>query len=106
MAHVGLEHSICLSDDGSVFGFGGNQYGQLGVGHCDDVLLPTQIPSLTSIKMISCGQYFTVCLNHEGIMWSFGQNNYGQLGVGNKQNQTQAQQIKGIPPVELISCGY
>ena len=55
MAHIGHQHSICLSDDGSVFGFGGNQFGQLGVGHCDDVLLPTQIPSLTSIKMISCG---------------------------------------------------
>ena len=82
----GIEHTITLSDDGTAHSFGRNKEGALGLGHNNDVSLPTPIPDLPQINMISCGDYFTVCVDSEGFIWSFGENNAGQLGTGNKTN--------------------
>ena len=101
----GSEHTITLSDDGTVHSFGRNFKGALGLGHNKDVSLPTPIPNLPKINMISCGMYFTVCVDDEGFIWSFGENYYGQLGTGNTTNFNVPQKIQDIPPVLSVSCG-
>ena len=99
-------HTITLSNDDTAHSFGKNKEGQLGLSHNNDVLLPTPIPNLPKINMISCGQNFTVCVDHEGFIWSFGANNCGQLGTGNKRNFNVPQKLLDIPPVVSVSCGY
>ena len=101
----GEEHTITLSDDGTLHSFGRNTEGQLGLGHNKNVSLPTPIPNLPTIKDISCGYHFTVCIDREGFMWSFGQNSYGQLGTGNKTHFNVPQKILEIPPVLSVYCG-
>ena len=98
-------HTITLSNDGTLHSFGNNREGQLGLGHNKDVSLPTPIPNLPQINMISCGGNFTVCVDHEGFIWTFGENNWGQLGTGNTRNFKVPQKILNIPPVVSISCG-
>ena len=99
-------HTITLSNDGTLHSFGNNGTGQLGLGHDnDDVSLPTPIPNLPKINMISCGAYFTVCVDYEGFIWSFGENNAGQLGTGNTTDFNIPQKILNIPPVLSVSCG-
>ena len=66
-----------MSDDGTVHSFGRNDKGALGLGHNNDVSLPTPIPNLPQINMISCGGFFTVCVDYEGFIWSFGDNDCG-----------------------------
>ena len=107
MACAGGEyHTITLSDDGVVHGFGRNNYGQLGL-YNKKVVLPTPIPNIPKIMEISCGRYFTVCIDNDGGLWSFGDNKYGQLGTGNKTKSSNIpQNINDIPPVLSISCGY
>ena len=97
----GCYHTITLSNDGTVHSFGRNKEGELGLGHNNDVPLPTLIPNLPQINMISCGWYFTVCVDHEGFIWSFGKN----LGTGNKTDCNVPQKILDIPPVISVSCG-
>ena len=99
-------HTITLSDDGTVYSFGRNYEAQLGLGHNNDVSLPTPIPNLPTINIISCGSYFTVCVDDEGFIWSFGQNNYGQLGTGNSTNFNVPQKLTNIPPVLSVACGF
>ena len=101
----GSSHTITLSNDGTVHSFGRNKEGALGLGHNNDVSLPTLIPNLPQISKISCGWYFTVCVDYEGFIWSFGKNDEGQLGTGNKTNFNVPQKILGIPPVVSVSCG-
>ena len=101
----GYEHTITLSDDGTVHSFGRNHYGELGLGHNKNVLLPTPIPNLPKINMISCGYQFTVCVDYEGFIWSFGDNFSGQLGTGNKTNFNVPQKLQDLPPVLSVSCG-
>ena len=108
MSHVccGDNHTITLSNDGTLHSFGYNAQGQLGLGHYQNVSLPTPISNLPKIKLISCGYNFSVCVDCEGFMWSFGENNEGQLGTGNKTNFIVPQKIQEIPPVDSVSCGY
>ena len=101
----GFRHTITLSDDGTVHSFGRNREGALGLGHNKQVSLPTPIPNLPKINVISCGFKFTVCVDDEGFIWSFGQNNYGQLGTGNTTNFNVPQKLQDIPPVLSVSCG-
>ena len=98
--------TITLSYGGTVYSFGKNDFGALGLGDTDAALIPTPIPNLPKINMISCGGYFTVCVDCEGFVWSFGENKFGQLGTGNKTNFKVPQKVPNIPPVLSVSCGY
>ena len=100
----GCQHTITLSNDGTVHSFGRN-FESLGLGHNEHVSLPTPIPNLPKIKMIACGAYFTVCVDYEGFVWSFGDNYKGQLGTGNTTKFNGPQKIEDIPPVLSVSCG-
>ena len=101
----GKYHTITLSYGGTVYSFGKNEFGELGLGHNNTVSLPTPIPNLPKIKQISCGSNFTVCVDHEGFIWSFGENDCGQLGTGNKTDFNVPQKLLDLPPVHSVSCG-
>ena len=102
----GYEHTITLSDDGIAHSFGRNFGGTLGLGHNNDVSLPTPIPNLPKINLVSCGALFTVCVDYEGFIWSFGANRSGQLGTGNKTDFNVPQKLLNIPPALSVSCGF
>ena len=101
----GYQHTITLSDDGTAYSFGRNFEGELGLGHTDNVSIPTPIPNLPKINMVSCGWYFTVCVDYEGFIWSFGENHCGELGTGNKTNFNVPQKLVNLPPALSVSCG-
>ena len=101
----GTYHTITLSDDGTVHSFGRNNEGALGLGHNQNVSVPTSIPNLPKINQISCGDRFTVCVDYEGFIWSFGKNICGQLGTGNTTNFNIPQKLISIPPVLSVACG-
>ena len=105
MAACGEYHTITLSNDGTLHSFGENGAGQLGFGHNNRISVPTPIPNLPKISLVSCGSRFTVCVDHEGFIWSFGENNTSQLGTGNTTQFYVPQKIEDIPPVLSISCG-
>ena len=99
-------HTITLSNDGTAYSFGRNKAGQLGLSHNSIyVSLPTPIPNLPKINMVSCGWNFTICVDDEGFIWSFGENKYGQLGTGNTTNFNVPQKLQNVPPVLSVSCG-
>ncbi|XP_020525563.1 ultraviolet-B receptor UVR8 isoform X2 [Amborella trichopoda] len=56
---AGLWHTVCISVDGAVYAFGGNQFGQLGTGDDQAVTLPKllEAPSIEHkhAKIVSCG---------------------------------------------------
>ena len=103
---VGCSHTVTLSDDGSLYSFGCDTNGELGLfGTNYNPVVPNLISTLPKIKQICCGGNFTVCIDEEGFMWS-GQNNYGQLGTGNICVAYKIpQKIENIPLAQSISCG-
>lgn len=103
-AATGKDHTVTISDDGSLYSFGSNMYGQLGLSLLE-TNVPNCIPNLQRIKKVSCGYFFTVCVDDEGFAWSFGDNSCGQLGIGSKSNSNHPQKMTDIPPVRSVSCG-
>ena len=80
--------TMCLSEDRELFCFGGNEYGQLGLGNNESYSFPQTIPSLKDVEFVECGLYYTFCKLLSGEVYSWGFNTSGQLGLGYIQNQT------------------
>ena len=83
----GAGHTIVLMTDGTIYGTGDNQYGQLGFTtnspHTVTSLTPMPIPLGKIPKYISCGYVETIVLMTDGTIYGTGYNLYGQLGTGN-----------------------
>jgi alpha-tubulin suppressor-like RCC1 family protein len=95
----GYGHSLALKEDGTVWAWGYNKYGQLGTGDKDDRLVPVQVVApvpasgtkveetyLQDIIAVDAGEEHSLALKSDGTVWAWGHNNYVQLGDGTKVN--------------------
>jgi alpha-tubulin suppressor-like RCC1 family protein len=83
----GSIHTIILLDDGTVYGCGDNEYGQLGdgnsgFGNYSDTLVQMILYGEKAIN-IACGSAHTIVLLNNGYVYACGNNQFGQLGDGN-----------------------
>jgi alpha-tubulin suppressor-like RCC1 family protein len=101
---AGNEHTLNLKDDGTVWAWGKNNEGQLGLGDYTERNIPTQIPGLTNIIDISTGQTFSMALKSDGTVWTWGSNQYGELGNNSLVGSTIPIQVPGLTNVTQISA--
>ena len=73
-------YNIALTRDGLIYGWGHNQFGQLGDGSYDSVTVPKRIDFNEKIASISCGIKHSMALTDSGRLYVWGLNSYGQLG--------------------------
>lgn len=80
----GRAHSIALLSDGTVWTWGDNGAGQLGLGVADAErhATPQQVGGLPAIAFVAGGRDSTFAIDTTGSLWAWGSNNYGQLGTG------------------------
>lgn len=95
---AGYHHSAYLADNGTVWCWGNNAYGQLGNGTTTSSTTPVQVridgsTFLTDIVAISTGFYHTVALRSDGSVWTWGYNTYGQLGNNTTTNNSYALRV-------------
>lgn len=104
----GHEHSIALSSEGKVFGFGRNTQFQLANTKSTSQQ-PHQIQALEGnrIKQIACGSGFTMAINDRGELYGFGQNSSGQLAYKDLTPQAVPRLVAAFKdvPVDRVSCG-
>lgn len=84
-AAAGGAHTAALDDAGTVYAWGLNDRGQLGLGHDReeaDVGLPQEVPLPEKAVAVAAGYFHTLCLGESGAVWAFGCNGKGQLGLG------------------------
>ena len=101
-------HCICLDDNGNVFSFGCNHFGQLGVGYNNEELEYTHIPqkvNLPPCKEVSCGFSFSVFLTNDGELYSCGCNRYGQLGLETTEILYNIPQKIDLQDIDFVECG-
>jgi len=92
---VGNSQSGAFRSDGTLWTWGTNAQGQLGIGNLTNSLLPVQNSYLTSVQSIGAGTSFTTAVKSDGTIWSWGLNSSGQLGNGTTAN--------AITPVSITS---
>ncbi|XP_076827453.1 retinitis pigmentosa GTPase regulator b isoform X2 [Brachyhypopomus gauderio] len=106
----GDEHTALITENGKLFMFGSNNWGQLGLGSKNSVNKPTCVKALKSEKvmLVACGRTHTLVYTSCGNLYGAGGNNDGQLGLGDCEERTSFQLIdfftkKG--PIKMLSAG-
>lgn len=83
----GLNYSLALKRDGTLWAWGQNWSGQLGLGDQTDRLVPTQVGSASDWATVTAGLGSTLALKTDGSLWAWGGNRSGQLGLGDTVNR-------------------
>ena len=110
---IGNHHALMVKTDGTMWGMGRNNYGQLGLGaranggNNSAYSSPTQV--LGSDWAAASGSYnASLGLKTDGTMWAWGSNSYGKLGIGqpsNNANRSSPTQIGGESDWTKINGG-
>ena len=69
-----------IKDNGTLWTWGNNDYGQLGFGNTTHICSPAQVGSLTTWFNAGAGDYHIAAIKTDGTMWCWGRTNYGQGG--------------------------
>ncbi len=84
---AGLWHTMTLKSNGTVWGYGRDCYGQLGIprvcGATSSAVqaLDSDSANLTDVIAIGSGEYHSLAVKSDGTVWATGRNTYGQLGT-------------------------
>lgn len=104
----GISHIAFVTDQKTLYIFGSNMSGQLGLGTTPDITVPTKIPNFTNIIYVSCGYANTAFITDQGAIYVFGSGMNGVLGLGDDETRdipTTVPELGKNSPVVDISCG-
>ena len=66
-------YTVAIKDDGTLWAWGRNSYGQLGNGTTDDKYIPAQVSGDTWISVVSSAMSDnTVAIKSDGTLWAWG----------------------------------
>jgi len=79
--HAGGIHTCARKTDGSVWCWGDNRFGQLGIGNVTNNYSPQQLNALGAVNSVSVGKNHHSCaVKTDGSVSCWGQNDNAQLG--------------------------
>ncbi len=102
---TGDNHSMSITENGTLWGWGSNINGELGLGTSIKIGQPTQIPNLENIKYIDGGRRYSIAINNQGEMYTTGTNENGEQGNGSKTSTSTYQKLETIENVMQASAG-
>lgn len=97
---LGYLHSCVVKTNGTLWCWGYNWVGELGLGttSTSGVPTPSQVTALGSgVAQVNGGNHHTCARKTDGTIWCWGDNTYGQLGDGTTTQRTS--------PVKVASLG-
>ncbi|KAL4239292.1 putative E3 ubiquitin-protein ligase herc4 [Mactra antiquata] len=105
----GRYHCLLLTDDGKLYTWGDNKFGQLGLGNTQKFNQPQLINSLNGIPVaqVVCGGSHSFILSKSGAIFGWGRNCFGQLGLNDEKDRTFPCLCKSLRQqrVTYIACG-
>ena len=108
---AGCDHSLALKENGTVWAWGTNRYGQLGNGTSGDgthKTTPVRVANLSGVEAVTAGGRHSLALLGSGTVKSWGHNYHGQLGNGTNGDGTDRstpENVLGLKNVRSISGG-
>ena len=101
--------SLAIKTDGTLWSWGHNSYGQLGIGIAGSYQgrsSPVQIGALTTWSKIAAGQRHSTAIKTDGTVWTWGWNEHGQLGLGDTTDRSSPVQVGSLTNWETIAAGH
>lgn len=87
---------VAIKTDGSLWSWGRNTYGGLGLNDVVTRSSPVQVGVLTNWSKVSCSSDTTTLTKTDGTLWGFGRNNTGQIGRNNVINPSSPVQVGAL----------
>ena len=78
----GGQHSLALKNDGTVWTWGDNEYGQLGNNTNANSNVPVQVSDLAGVAAVAGGGIHSLALMNDATLRAWGYNGVGELGDG------------------------
>ncbi len=102
----GNSHSLAIRADGTLWAWGGNTYGQLGLEDTADRLTPVRVGGGNWVA-VAAGFAHTLAIRADGTLWAWGRNNQGQLGVNDTTNRfVPTQEYRGFSDWAGVAAGH
>lgn len=102
---AGRYHSFALKTNGTLWAWGNNAFGQLGIGPGNSYV-PMQIGTDNNWKSVAAGITYGVALKTDGSLWSWGSNYFGQLGDGTQTDKNNPVQVGDAHNWASLFGGY
>ncbi|HPC03911.1 MAG TPA: hypothetical protein PKY58_07515 [Syntrophales bacterium] len=109
---AGLDHTVALKDDGTVWAWGGNGSGQLGDNTTTARNTPVQVVGpggvglLTGVRAVATRYRHTVVLKNDGTVWAWGDNTSGQLGNNTETDRWTPVQVSSPEGEGFLNLGF
>ncbi|KAK3144729.1 hypothetical protein QOZ80_4AG0317040 [Eleusine coracana subsp. coracana] len=96
----GWRHTMALTSEGKLYGWGWNKFGQVGVGDNEDHCSPVQVhlPEEQKVSQVACGWRHTLALTEKKNVFSWGRGTSGQLGHGEIVDRNTPMIIDALSP--------
>jgi alpha-tubulin suppressor-like RCC1 family protein len=98
-------HSLLLKDDGTLYSFGENSFGQLGVGTDKVSTSPLQVKGVSNVIDFDTSNSHSIAATSDGSVWVWGLNDYGQLNETNKSNILTPIKVDGLYDIVKVRAG-
>jgi uncharacterized repeat protein (TIGR02543 family) len=79
---AGTDHTLALRTDGTLWAWGGNTEGQLGINSRVAHNVPQLVGNSAIFEIVAAGDLFSLAKKSDGTVWAWGLNDYSQLGSG------------------------
>jgi alpha-tubulin suppressor-like RCC1 family protein/predicted transcriptional regulator len=105
-------HTVFVKDDGTVWAWGYNEFGQLGDGTMDYTIgpyidVPMQVKGINNVSKVGTAFLSSMALKDDGMVWAWGHNGCGQLGTGETGNAYALPvKVEGLKDVADISSHH
>ncbi len=97
---AGGNFTLARKSDGTLWGAGGNYFGQLGRGTAEQTYNTFgQAVNITGVTAVAGGSGHALALDSDGLVWAAGLNNMGQLAVADTTDRNVFTQVSGLASV-------
>ena len=112
----GSSNGYALLRDGTVWAWGDNSFGQLGVSPCPSSggprstclfsSVPVEVPGISGAIALASGVDTVYALLRDGTVWAWGDNSLGQLGRRTLHSSSDTpQRVAGLDHIVAIAAG-
>ena len=99
------DHSLAIKTDGTLWAWGRNTFGQLGLGDITSRSSPVQVGALTNWYQVSSGAAYSLAVKTDGTLWGWGYNFSGEIGDGTTTARSSPVQVGSLTNWSQVTSG-
>jgi alpha-tubulin suppressor-like RCC1 family protein len=91
------DSAFSIKTNGTMWAWGSNDSGRLGLGNRTDYSSPKQIGALTTWQFVAFGNGAqSIAIKTDGTLWTWGYNGDGELGLNNRTSYSSPKQVGSL----------